>query len=113
HSLELASRAGLEDHAGRAFVNLVWWPIRNRDHPLVKRFLERGLEDCAARGLDLWWLFLVVCRAHLELDEGYWEEAADSAASVLRNPHHWPVPRIHALVVLALVRARRGDPEVW
>jgi DNA-binding CsgD family transcriptional regulator/tetratricopeptide (TPR) repeat protein len=112
-ALELARRAGLEDHVGRAFVNLVWWPIRNRDHALVKRFLEPGLEYCAERGLELWSLFLLACRAHLELDEGRWEEAADSAASVLRNPHQWPVPHIHALVVLAVVRARRGDPEVW
>jgi DNA-binding CsgD family transcriptional regulator/tetratricopeptide (TPR) repeat protein len=112
-SLELGRRAGLEDHVGRAFVNLVWWPIRNRNYPLVKRFLEPGLEYCADRGLDLWWLFLLACRARLELDEGRWEEAADSAAVVLRNPRDWPVPRIHALVVLGLVRARRGDPEVW
>jgi DNA-binding CsgD family transcriptional regulator len=112
-SLELGRRTGLEDHAGRAFVNLVWWPIRNRDYRLVKRYLEPGLEFCAERGLDLWWLFLLACRARLELDEGRWEEAADTALVVLRNPHNWPVPRVHALAVLALVRARRGDPEVW
>jgi DNA-binding CsgD family transcriptional regulator/tetratricopeptide (TPR) repeat protein len=112
-SLELGRRAGLEDHVGRAFVNLVWWPIRNRDYLLVKRFLEPGLEYCAERGLDLWWLFLLACRARLELDEGRLDEAADSAAVVLRHPRAWPVPRIYALAVLGLVRARRGDPGVW
>jgi DNA-binding CsgD family transcriptional regulator len=111
--LELGRRAGLEDHVGRAFVNLVWWPVRNRDYLLVKRFLEPGLEYCAERGLDLWWLFLLACRARLELDEGRLDEAADSAAVVLRHPRAWPVPRIYALAVLGLVRARRGDPEVW
>jgi DNA-binding CsgD family transcriptional regulator/tetratricopeptide (TPR) repeat protein len=112
-SIDLGRRASLEDHVGRAFVNLVWWPIRNRDYVLVKRFLEPGLEYCAERGLDLWWLFLLACRARLELDEGRLDEAADTAAVVLRNPRGWPVPRIYALAVLGLVRARRGDPEVW
>jgi DNA-binding CsgD family transcriptional regulator/tetratricopeptide (TPR) repeat protein len=112
-SIDLGRGAGLEDHVGRAFVNLVWWPVRNRDYLLVKRFLQPGLEYCAERGLDLWRLFLVACHARLELDEGRWEEAADSAASVLRHPLAWPVPRIYALAVLGLVRARRGDPEVW
>jgi DNA-binding CsgD family transcriptional regulator/tetratricopeptide (TPR) repeat protein len=111
--IELGRRAGLEDHVGRAFVNLVWWPIRNRDYALVRRFLVPGLEYCDERGLDLWWLFLLACRARLELDEGRLDEAADSAAIVLRNPRAWPVPRIYALAVLGLVRARRGDPEVW
>jgi ATP/maltotriose-dependent transcriptional regulator MalT len=113
HSIDLGRRAGLEDHVGRAFVNLVWWPIRNRDYELVKRFLEPGLEYCAERGLDLWWLFLLACRARLELDEGRLDAAADSAAIVLRNRRAWPVPRIYALTVLGLVRARRGDPDVW
>jgi DNA-binding CsgD family transcriptional regulator/tetratricopeptide (TPR) repeat protein len=112
-SIELGREAGLEEHAGRAFLNLVWWPIRNRDYALVKRFLEPGLEYCADWGLDLWWLFLLACRARLELDEGRLEEAAESAAFVLRNPRAWPVPRIFALSVLGLVRARRGDPDVW
>jgi ATP/maltotriose-dependent transcriptional regulator MalT len=112
-SLELGQGAGLEEHVGRAFVNLAFWPIRNRDYILVRRVLEPGLEYCAERGLDLWWLFLLACRARLELDEGRWEESADTAGVVLRNPHNWPVPRIYALTILALVRARRGDPEVW
>jgi DNA-binding CsgD family transcriptional regulator len=49
----------------------------------------------------------------MELDEGRWAEAAESAAFVLRDPRTWPVPRVYALAVLGLVRARRGDPEVW
>jgi DNA-binding CsgD family transcriptional regulator/tetratricopeptide (TPR) repeat protein len=111
--IDLGRRAGLEDHVGRAFVNLVWWPVRNRNYALVRRFVEPGLEYCGERGLDLWWLFLLACRARLELDEGRFEEAADSAATVLRHPRAWPVPRIYALTVLGLVRARRGDPDVW
>jgi tetratricopeptide (TPR) repeat protein len=110
-SLELAQTAGLEDHAGRAFVNLVLLSTGRRSFPLANRYLEAGLTYCAERGLDYWWLFLIACRARSELDQGRWTEAADSAAAVARDPRSWPVPRIWALAVLGLVRARRGDPE--
>ena len=112
-SLELALRAGFEDDAGRAYVNLVWWPVLRRRYDLVDRYLEEGLEYCSEHGLDLWRLFLVACRARLELDRGSWTAAADSAGLALRDRRTWPVPRVFALTVLALVRARRGDPDVW
>jgi DNA-binding CsgD family transcriptional regulator/tetratricopeptide (TPR) repeat protein len=112
-SLELALRSGFEDHAGRAYINLVWWPLLRRRYDLVDRYLEEGLEYCSERGLDLWRLFLIPCRARVELDRGRWTEAADSASLALRDRRTWPVPRVLALTVLGLVRARRGDPDVW
>jgi DNA-binding CsgD family transcriptional regulator len=112
-SLELALRAGLEDEAGRAYLNLVWWPLRQRRYDLVERYLEAGLGYCAEQDLDLWRLFFVTCRARLELDRGRWAEAADAAALAVQDHRTFPVPRVFALTVLALVRARRGDPDVW
>jgi DNA-binding CsgD family transcriptional regulator/tetratricopeptide (TPR) repeat protein len=112
-SLELAREAGLEEHAGRAFVALVWWAPRQRSLAPADRYLEAGLEYCSEHGLDLWRLYLVAYRARLELDQGRWDDAVESAAVVLRDPRTSPVPRILALAVLGLVRARRGDPDVW
>ena len=112
-SLELALRAELEEQAGRAYLNLAWWSLRMRRYDVVDRHLDAGLEYCAERGMDLWRLFLVACRARVELDRGLWSQAADSAAEALRDRRTWPVPRVFALTVLALVRARRGDPDVW
>ncbi|HEX3057656.1 MAG TPA: AAA family ATPase [Gaiellaceae bacterium] len=112
-SIDLARGAELDEHAGRALLNLVWWPLRQRSYPLAARYLETGLEYCDERGLDLWRLFFVACRARLELDRGSWTEAGGSATSVLGDPRTWPVPRVFALSVLGLVRARRGDPGVW
>jgi DNA-binding CsgD family transcriptional regulator/tetratricopeptide (TPR) repeat protein len=112
-ALELALREGLEEQAGRAYLSLVWWPLRCRRYDLVERHLDAGLEYCAERGLDLWRLFLEACRARLELDRGEWAQAADAATHVVGDRRTWPVPRLFALSVLALVRARRGDPDVW
>ena len=74
-------------------------------------YLEPGIAYCSERGLELFRLYLLAYRARFELDQGRWTEAADSAATVLRIPRTSTTPRIIALVVLALVRARRGDPE--
>jgi DNA-binding CsgD family transcriptional regulator/tetratricopeptide (TPR) repeat protein len=111
-SARLARDAGLDEHAGRALLNLVWWPLRQREYELANRHLGQGIAYCDERGLDLWRLFFVACRSRLELDGGRWTEAAESAALVLRDPRTWPVPRVFALSILGLVRARRGDPAV-
>jgi DNA-binding CsgD family transcriptional regulator len=46
------------------------------------------------------------------LDRGNWSKAAEVAEEVL-NGERGQLPRISALPVLALVRSRRGDPQVW
>lgn len=113
HSLELARRARLDEHAGRAFVALTWWSPRGRSYAAADPFLEPGLDYCTERGLDLWRLYLLAYRARSQLDRGHWDDAVDSATLVLRDPRATPMPRITALAVLGLVRARRGDPDVW
>ncbi len=112
-SLDLARSAGLEDEVGRAFANLAWLPARQRSYAIAERHLQAGLDYCEERGLDYWGLLLLACRARMELDQGRWTEAADSAGLVLRNPRSAPVPRVLARVVQGLVRARRGEPEAW
>jgi DNA-binding CsgD family transcriptional regulator/tetratricopeptide (TPR) repeat protein len=112
-SLDEALRAGLEENVGRAYLNFVWWPLLHRRHALVDRYLDVALEYCTEHGLDLWRLFLVAAHARVELDRGRWDEAADLAGLALRDRRTFPVPRVLALTVLGLVRARRGDPGVW
>lgn len=110
-AVALAKRHGLEEYAGRASVQLVLGPLRNRRFELARGHLEAGLEYCSERGLDMWRLYLLAARARMELDLGHWETAADSAALVLHDPRTAPVARGWALVVLGLVRTRRGDGE--
>src|SRR5262249_32025615 len=71
-----------------------------------------SIEFCSDRGLELHRLYLLSDAARAALDRGRWTEASELAAAVLRLPRASTTPRICALVVLALVRARRGDPEV-
>jgi DNA-binding CsgD family transcriptional regulator/tetratricopeptide (TPR) repeat protein len=112
-ALELALRAGMDDHTGRALVGLFWWSTRGRKYGDVDRRLDHALELCTERGLELWRLFAFATRSRVELDRGNWDAAAQAASVVLRDPRSAPVPRVVALSVAGLVRARRGDPEAW
>jgi DNA-binding CsgD family transcriptional regulator/tetratricopeptide (TPR) repeat protein len=112
HALDRAVRAGLSV-AGHIFIPLVIIAVEQRRQAEASRHLEAGIAYCSDRGLELSRLYLLAFRARLELDQGRWSEAADSAAAVLRVPLISTRPRIEALVVVARVRARRGDPEVW
>ena len=65
-----------------------------------------------SRGLDLWLRYVQVYRSRIELDRGRWVEAAAAIPASVQDPGT-PLPRIVALVVLGLLRARRGDPGQW
>jgi DNA-binding CsgD family transcriptional regulator/tetratricopeptide (TPR) repeat protein len=110
---ERACAAGLEEHAGRTFVTRVWWAHRGRTYVEADEALDEGLEYCNHHGLDLWRLYLLAYRARSCLDRGQWSEAVETATVVLGDQRSSPMPRIVALSVLGLVRARRGDPNVW
>jgi DNA-binding CsgD family transcriptional regulator/tetratricopeptide (TPR) repeat protein len=112
-ALDLALTENLEEHAGRAFVALGWWSPRGRWYEAADEYIAPGLEYCTERGLDMWRHFLLATRARSLLDRGRWDEAAESATVVARDPASSPVPRIVALSTLGLIRARRGDPEAW
>src|SRR5437868_4369047 len=108
-SLRLARDAGLDDDAGRAFMNLAWDLVRERRFRDAEPYLTAGLAYCDERGLGYWWLSLLACRACLELARGDWDAAAHMAGSVLADPRHSNVARGLALTVLGLLGVRRGD----
>ena len=109
-NLEHAQRAGIDELVGRAFLLLVGAAVSQHEYGVATRHLQAGLDFCADRGLERDRLYLVSDRARMELDQGRWADATDSAAAVLRVPRTSINPRVTALVVLGLVRARRGDP---
>jgi DNA-binding CsgD family transcriptional regulator/tetratricopeptide (TPR) repeat protein len=111
-NLDRARREGLAESVAGAFTGIVGVAVENRCRSIASKYVEPGIAYCSERGLELYRLYLLADRARFELDQGLWSEAADSAAAVLRIPRTSTTPRIIALIVLALVRARRGDPEV-
>jgi len=111
-SMELALEAGLDEEVGRAYINLSEVLVALRLYEGFNELVERGVDFCTGRGLDLWGLYLYDCRAEAELQRGRFAEAVQAAEHVLRN-QGTDLPRFKALLVIAMVRARRGDPDVW
>jgi DNA-binding CsgD family transcriptional regulator len=112
-SLALALEAGLVEDVLRAYSNLAWAAIRHREHALANAYLRAGMEYASDPGQDLWWVYLLGFQARAELDQGRWDEAARTAALVVRRRRASPLPAVLGLSVTGRLRARRGDPDAW
>jgi DNA-binding CsgD family transcriptional regulator len=112
-ALALALEADLEEHAARAWTNLATTAVRRRRYAVGERRLREGLEYCAARDLPSWDSYMRGWLSRAALEQGRYDEAAKEAATVLAAPRTPPPSRLSPLVVLGLVRARRGDPGAW
>ena len=111
-SLEIALEERRDDHVGRAYIHLLDIAQRHRRWDLVDQYYAVGNEYCSEHGLDLWARYLHVYYARTELDRGRWASAIAAIPASADAPGT-PLARIGALVVLGLVRARRGDPAQW
>ena len=111
-SLVIALENELDEHAARAYTNLLCMTVELRDLPAARRYADDGDRYCAERDLDTWRLYMAGWRARLELDSGHWAAAAAVAVAVVTRRDAGPLNRINALTVLGLVRARLGEPGV-
>jgi DNA-binding CsgD family transcriptional regulator/tetratricopeptide (TPR) repeat protein len=111
-SLAVALEHNLQEHAGRAYANLVSLSVDEHMPALVSRYVPEGIEYCEVHEIHDCLSYIRAYAAHFELDSGQWSKAANVAEQLI--DHHAPAVAqlIPALVVLALVRARRGDPGV-
>jgi len=112
-SLALALRAGLAEHAARAYTNLASQMVESREYAVADVHLERGIAYCREHDVDSWRLYMTGWLARSHLDQGRWDDAADAAAAVLRYPNPAAPSRIKPLTVVGRLRARRGDPGAW
>ena len=108
-SVALAREHGLDEQVARGYSNLSWDEVERRRVAAAESMLREGLAFTTQRDLDAWRRYLLGCRARLHLLRGRLTAAADDAATVLSEPAS-PVSRIWPLLVVGLVRSRRGDP---
>jgi DNA-binding CsgD family transcriptional regulator len=111
--IDIALRAGLEEDAAHMVLGLALTVAYWSPRMLPRRVLEAGVGSARSTGLDLTHLYLLAFQTRLELDEGRWAEATELSGLVLGERFISTFPRTLALISLALVRARRGDPNVW
>jgi DNA-binding NarL/FixJ family response regulator len=110
-TVELARRHGLPAHVVNAMHNLALGGIVHSSRELATHWLDAGLAECDELELDLWRLALLGLRVRFELDQGRWDDAAETASLIVAGTRDSPDPLFQSRLVLALIRARRGDPD--
>jgi DNA-binding CsgD family transcriptional regulator/tetratricopeptide (TPR) repeat protein len=110
-SLQLGLSSAFEEAVVRAHSLLCMAAVRTRSYELADHALARAIPYSTERDLASHRLIQLSHRARAELERGRWEEAEASALTALREPTE-PYG-VFALPVLALVRARRGEPGAW
>ena len=110
-ALDLAQEAGFEDLVALTYVIVVRTAGRLREYDISAPYVRAGVDYCSERDFDVWRYYLLSWESNQLLAEGRWNDAAQTALICLGDEN--PFARIHALVTLGLVRARRGDPGVW
>lgn len=109
-SLQLALTNHLLDDAARAYTNLSYIAVKNREYDLAARYLEDGIAYTTAHDL-FYGLYMIAFRARMHFEQGDWDGAGDGASSVLGRDQLPAMTKIAALAVLGHLRVRRGDPD--
>src|SRR5678815_3968938 len=110
--LRVARQARLDEAVARVLTNSAIGAIRNHEHAPAERFLGEAIRFADGHDLDVWRLFALGWKAISLCDQGRFTEAGELADGLLRRPELMAISRVMPLVVLGLVRARRGDPGV-
>lgn len=110
-SFELSLAGGFHDHVERAACNLTCVSYWRRDYPTALRHIERGVAYAMTRELTHWEGYLRGWRAMIRLDQGDWAAAEEEAQEISSREYIADAYRFPALVALARLRSRRGDPD--
>jgi DNA-binding CsgD family transcriptional regulator/tetratricopeptide (TPR) repeat protein len=111
-SLAISLEHNLQRHAGRAYANLVSGTIRQHRFAVAKRYIGEAIEYCDLHEVQDCLSYIRAYAAHYQLATGEWGTAAETAMELLDHHNLATAQRVPALVALARVRARRGDPGV-
>ena len=111
-SLAIALNNSYEDQVVRAYINLGSNAVVMRDYEIAKTNLELGIQYCEERDIDYGRPYLLVFKARMLVDTGFMNEALAIVTDLLKNENQPPIIRIHALIVAATVRMRKGETDI-
>lgn len=110
-ALELAREHGLPYQEGRVHIYRGMAGCRARSLDEMERAREAGQAFCDEHDVLASSRYLLAMRSWIELERGRWDEAAETASRVLSL--RCTLSCVQARIVIALLRARRGDPDPW
>lgn len=108
-SLDIALAHGFEEHAARAYMNIISLSLVHRRHAELVEPCAQGLAYCDAHDMDLY-----LCRLHIRhsyslLECGQWDAAETKLASVRQTPNLTGLEDEQSAHLQALLEMRRGD----
>ena len=112
-SLALGRELDLEDDVARAYANLVGQALAHLDVPKGLAYSDEGVAYCIDHDLHGTLLCILAGKLAALSRIGEWAEATRLARNLLDERAISRVSRAEPLMALGLIRARRGDPEVW
>jgi DNA-binding CsgD family transcriptional regulator/tetratricopeptide (TPR) repeat protein len=112
-ALRIALDAGLEEHAGRAYSSLEELAVTTNDFAAAERFFGEGMAYCEERELGVFTWCMHGWRSFSMLQQGRWDEAAETCEHMLSQQGVSPVNRLNPVRVLGTVRGRRGEDGAW
>ncbi len=107
-AIELALRHGFHEHAVRGYTNIACNDVRHRDYERAVQSVAMVLRFSIDHEIETWEFYILGWRARLELEHGNWAAAERDAQTILGRYQALTVTRCQPLIVLALLRARRG-----
>ena len=110
-SLEIAVRERFDDHASRAYANLIWVSLDYRQYEKAERYIDEGLAYATNRELAGNMYYITAERARFGFECGRWTQAEQDARWVLNQPEEPGITRMPALAALARLQVRHGDPD--
>jgi DNA-binding CsgD family transcriptional regulator len=110
--IAMAKERGYHDLAGRAYNNLGYELLYACRLDLLDGMVDDAVAYHTRWGGEVWLNCALTAQAELQLARGQWDAAVDSAQRILQGSVTG-ARRLQPLVVIALIRARRGDPDPW
>ena len=110
-SLALALQVGHHEHAARVYTNLAEYGVDFRNFELAERIIRDGISFDTQHDLDSWTHYLVGRLAQLRMEQGRLRDAETIARGVLKLDRLTLLMKLPALIVLARVRLRLGEPD--
>ena len=109
-SLDLSLKNKFHEHAARAYDNFGISYVWRRDLLKADKYFSSGLEYCYEKDIDTLGLCIAGYYTKTKLYIGNWDEAVESASSVLKRNNIPLINKIVPLYVIGVIRLRRGDP---
>jgi DNA-binding CsgD family transcriptional regulator len=109
--LDVALKNSFQEHAARAYSNIIQNYILFRDYDLAKKFLEEGILYCEERNLEYSKNYKLWLRSKMLFETGDWNQALAIEKNLMKDLAQAGPIKIGLLANLAIIEIRKGKMD--